>query len=378
MRFSATLLFITIVYLLAFTAHALYLKKTVYGDGVFYFSWLRSVVVDRDIDFSNEYAYFGVTQPKTPTGALGNKYTVGPAILWAPLYIWTHTVVGDDGYGLPYQLAVGYTSVVFTLFGLLLLYRLLKQRFSKWSSLFAVAGLAGATNLLFYGSLDPVNSHALSFFAATLFLTFITQARRNWLLIGASLGLLALFRLQDVLYTLLLSTHLRGVRAHLGGVRKTLPLVLLGFSGVFGWQLLAWQTLYGGILTNPYFLSGEGFNFFHPQVLGILFSPTNGLFLWTPIAAIGFFGLIWKKYWSYLAIFLIQLMIIASWSTWWQGASYSGRMFVSTLPLFAFGLAEIFSWLQKRVLLRHSIAILLVLPLTVLNILSIIRFLLSI
>lgn len=369
------LLIIIALYATGFFSHALYLKKSVYGDGIFYYSWLRSFVVDSDIDFSNEYSHYEVAQPPTSLGYAGNKYSIGPALLWLPSYLWTHSIIKGDGYSLPYQLAAGYTSMSLALVGLILLYRFLLKSFSKQASLLAVAGIAGATNLLFYGSLDPVNSHALSFFAATAFLTLLAQRNRNWFLVGAGLGFLALFRLQDVVYALILVTYFRGTSC--GSGTKTLTRILLGFLSVFVWQLLAWQTLYGSFFINPYLSGGEGFNFFRPQIFGVLFSPTNGLFLWTPITMVGLFGLFWKKSWGYIAVFVIQLLLVASWNTWWQGASYSGRMFVSTLPLLAIGLAQIYAKILKLRFGRQIILYSLTLPLSVLNALFVVRFLLN-
>ena len=121
---TAIFLFIVIIYFTGFFAHALYLKKTVYGDGVYYYSWLRSIVIDRDIRFNNEYRDLGGSQPMSKTGLIGNKYAIGPAIIWSPAFLLVHSFLHGDGYSLPYQLAVGLTSVCASIFGLLLLWRI--------------------------------------------------------------------------------------------------------------------------------------------------------------------------------------------------------------------------------------------------------------
>src|SRR3989338_163652 len=77
MKLTRWLLIVFVIYVLIFFSHALFLQKTVYGDGVFYYSWVRSVVVDRDINFTNEYAHFGVAAPVTPGGLPGNKPPIG-------------------------------------------------------------------------------------------------------------------------------------------------------------------------------------------------------------------------------------------------------------------------------------------------------------
>lgn len=371
MKTQKTFLIIFIIYLLGYFSHALYLKKTVYGDGIFYYSWVRSMVVDHNINFTNEYEYFHINQPLTATGLVANKYAIGPALLWTAPFIVTHAILHGSGYELPYQLHVGTTSVFFALFGLVLLYRLLRQFFKETPALLTTLAIAFATNLFFYGSLDTVNSHALSFFAATLYLTFLLQEKKNWVAIGISLGLLGLIRTQDFLYGILLIP----LFVHRSGVRCVIGL-LLGFLP----QLISWQALYGTFWASPYLTSGESFNLFKPHVLSVLFSLKNGLFLYSPILVLGIAGLLfWKnqlRNWM-VSVLILELFVVATWSTWWQGASYGGRMFASSLPLFACGIAHVVDQVtQKKILTFRALAVLIT-TLVGLNALLIAFFLLS-
>lgn len=363
---------IFLVYIFGFCAHAALLHKTVYGDGIFYYSWVRSAVVDHDIDFINEYAHFGVSQPKTILGEYGNKYSVGAAVLWYPWFLWTHTIVKGTGYELPYQLAIGVASMLYVFTGFILLYRLLLTRFTQQSSLFTMLAIAGATNLLFYGSLDTVNSHAVSFFASVMLLTFLLEKEKKWFRIGCLVGLVALIRTQDSVLAL----------AALPFFKKPQQFLLLaaGALYVFIPQLLVWQILYGKFWVSPYVSTIEGFNFLQPHIIGVLFSLSNGLFLWTPVVVIGIVGLLLhhktQKILVWMAIsILAQLYIVASWSIWWQGASYSGRMFVSSLPFIAFGIANLLShFLATQP--RKSITLLgIITPLVLINSLLILFFL---
>jgi hypothetical protein len=339
------------VYIAGFFAHALYLKKTVYGDGVYYYSWLQSAVIDHSINF--------------PTG---NKFNVGPAILWAPSYLLIHSFIRGDGQSLPYQLAVGFTGVCSALFGLLLLWRLLQKYFSNTVSIMTVATVAGATNLLFYGSVDTVNSHALSFFTAVVFLTLIMQRKKYWFAIGAALGFLSVIRTQDFLFGILLIPLLK---------KNNLFKIFIGSLAAFSPQLIAWHLVYGKFWVSPYLTGSEGFNFLRPHIFGVLFGLQNGLFLWTPITMLAIAGLITQKRFLLLTVFLLELLVVASWSTWWQGASYSGRMFVSTLPLLAFGIASVFSWLARYKWTHVYFLLTIVIPLSVINTLLMTFFLLN-
>lgn len=339
---------ICVVYILGFFSHAMYLKKTVYGDGIYYYSWLRSVVVTHDISFPH-----------------GNKYSIGPAIFWAPAFLLVHQVLHGDGYTLPYQLGTGLTSVLATLFALALLWRMLRKYFNTTVSIMTVAAIAGTTNLLFYGSVDTVNSHALSFFTAVVFLSLLMQ--KQWFAIGASLGVLGLMRTQDLLYGILLIPLIS---------KKNIFLIITGFFLIFSLQLLAWQLLYGKFWISPYLTGAEGFNFAKPHILGVLFGVHNGLFLWTPITLLGFVGLALSRRFTMILVFLLELYTVASWSTWWQGASYSGRMFVSTLPILAFGIASIFAWLARYGWTKVYFLVSIIMPLSIINIFLVISFLL--
>ena len=373
-RIKATWIFLCIfgVYIMGFFVHAIYLHKTVYGDGVYYYSWLRSVIEDHDINFSNEYIRLDGAQPAIRTGIPGNKYSVGPAILWTPVYTEIRNVIRGDGYALPYQLSVGLTSVLAALFALVLLFHILCRYFSQKISIMVIAVLAGATNLLFYGSVDAVNSHALSFFTAVVFLALLLSNRKQWFAIGFALGFLGLIRTQDLVYGIFLLPFLK---------KNNVMKIVAGITIPYLPQLLAWQVLYGKFWISPYLTGAEGFHFLSPNILGVLFGVGSGLFLWTPVTVLGIAGLFTGSLnripmrIRMIAVFTLEVYLVSSWSTWWQGASFSGRMFVSSLPIMAFGIASVFSWLSKFRFTQAYYLLIFVIPLSLLNALSIVYFL---
>jgi len=349
LRVSNILLFISFFYLLLFFIHAFVLHKTVYGDGIFYFSHLRSVVFDRDLQYLNEYTYFGASQPVTPVGGPGNKYSIGPALLWLPNYVFLRSIAFGSGYEFPYQLSVGLTSVFYALIGLLLLSRILMKIVPESAASLTIFCIASVTTLLFYGSIDPVNSHAVSFFTVALFLSLLFTPPRRWFAIGATLGSILLVRPQDAIAAILILAFLPR--------RAVIPIakVAVGALLMFLPQLLVWKYLYGVWLASPYILEGEKFFFFAPHVVDVLFSPKNGLFTYSPIVFFAIFGffLSWKnlnflkKY--VLAICVLQIYIISTWSSWNQGASFGIRMFTGTLPLLSFPLAFLMKKLINRI-----------------------------
>lgn len=363
------------LYLLGFFAHTLYLHKTVYGDGIYYYSWIRSVVFDRDINFHNEFNHFSVEFQTTPTGYPTNKYAIGTPLLLFPTYLMHASLMKGTGYEFPYQVAVGATSVLYVLFGLALLYVLLSQYISASVARLTTIAMALATHLLFYGSLDTVNSHGLSFFAAVVFLYVALQKEKNWLLIGLTLGLVSLIRLQDIIYGILLIPPTFSYSS-----LKSRLIMLSGIILAFVPQLLAWQLLYGSFWVSPYTIEGEYFNLFKPHVFEVLFSQTNGLFLWTPLVLLGVVGFFFFRNTlrvPMLTTFFLQVLIVSTWSTPSQGASFSGRMFVSSLPLIAFGVGTIFQTLQKRGWTDKTFIFMLIAPLSLSNVLLIAYFLLT-
>ena len=158
------------------------------GDGVYHFAHLHSIVVDRDLDPVNEIRYFreearspltgqpkiGVRTARNPaTGEVVNKYPIGLALLALPAYVAVYVVslalsavgVAADvgGYGWTYQYASGLLIAAYAVFGLWCCRRVagsagVDDADAWWATLL----VAGATPWLFYTTLEPFYSHALS------------------------------------------------------------------------------------------------------------------------------------------------------------------------------------------------------------------------
>ena len=86
------------------TAHVWFPKppgRVIDGDALGYYAWLRSVVFDGDINFSNDYRLLTDelaedSEELTPlaTGLVPNKWPPGSALLWAPLFLAVTAIVG--------------------------------------------------------------------------------------------------------------------------------------------------------------------------------------------------------------------------------------------------------------------------------------------
>src|SRR5581483_10795955 len=120
------------------------------ADRVFYYAYVRSLVIDRDLDLSNEIA---MRPPSTglisQDGKPLNKYPIGTPLLSLPLYALTHllvvtsnglglTHVATDGYSVPYAFSYALSQLLWAMFGAWLMYCALLRYFDSQTAALAV------------------------------------------------------------------------------------------------------------------------------------------------------------------------------------------------------------------------------------------------
>lgn len=374
--------------------------RLIVGDGIYYYVYVRSAVLDGDLEFTNDYALYQefntvdarkkeeMLARKTPTGMAANFFSVGPAILWTPIFLATHAfalLIGQpgDGFSFLYEAPILFASIAYGFAGIVLMYRVVAGLFSTFAAFVSILGIWLATNVVYYMGVSPSASHVLALFASALFLYLwwrktphpdpllkgeggTARSRRDWFVWGVSAGLMALVRWQDVLIaTLALFELVREGRRlwheqrQTTGFKRLLPvgvngfLFLLGLGIAFIPQMLAWQILYGSPLTAP---QGEGFfQLLQPEMWNVWFSTKRGLFTWSPIlflAVIGFVMVYQKNRLlgaACIVIFLLQSYINSIVNDWWGGEAFGARRFISLMPFFALGLAAFVDWIRPRV-----------------------------
>lgn len=315
-----------IVFLLAafvFLAHAWVVGGAVWGDGRFYYSYMPSLVLNRSL-------------------GPPNKFAIGPALFWLPFFTLVHLIIRGDGFGFGYQIVVGLASVFYGIGGLYFCFLVVRRYFSERIALVGTLSIWLGSNLFFYTAVDPINSHAISFFISSVVLYFwlkLDAEKKNWpvAILGMLMGVLGMVRVQDLIFALPLLIWIKKWKRKLilaGGI-------LLGFLP----QILVWQILFTRI-KSPYLIAGERFNLIQPQIMSVLFSPKNGLIFYSPIIILALIGLVaWYKRNKFLAyggltLFLLQLLIVAFWHNWWGGQAYGGRMFISLMPFFILGMSD--------------------------------------
>ena len=322
------------------------------GDSIHYYTYLRSMLFDHDLDLGNDYTLLG-WYPQL------NVLPVGAPILWSPLVVLVH--LGREaarvfGAGAPtgtepvYQAAVCQATLLYGTAGLFLLMHALRRWVSPaaafWTTVIAWVG----SPVRFYLSVLPGLAHGVEFFAAVLVLRAYQALRdrpdrRRALAAGAACGLVFLARSQDGVLLALPAIEL--ARRWLAGPqRRRYALVAVALAAAFAVvalpQIAVWQAMFGTPLLVPHerlhgadFLHRE-----HPQLLATLVSPRGGLFTSYPMMLVAALGLVALAFRDPRYVLAAAPVLLAGWYVnsvvfdWYQV-----RRFTGAVPLLAPGLA---------------------------------------
>ena len=329
---------------------ALTFKPAVSGDGVGYFSYLHSVIVDRDLDMSDEYAaaraaHVDVYPPqistRTKTGMLANLFPVGPALMSAPAYVAALALrpSGAPQVDAPFTTAYTLASLLYGLLALAICYRFARAvTGSSGAALTGAVAAALTTPLLYYLVYQPSYAHTFSAFAvsAFMYLWWSTRGHRStraWLLLGLLGGMMALVRWQDGPLAAVALLDLPKERFR---VLLLVPGIVLGFLP----QLLVDHVIFGSWLP-----SRPGLDPLHGHYFDVLFSSWHGLFTWTPGVLLASIGIFLVRDRALRAAFVLclamQLFIVGAYPIWWGGFSFGMRYLVNLTPFYAIGLAAL-------------------------------------
>lgn len=368
-------------YVLALTVFPRPNGRTLNGDAIQYYAYLRSLVFDRDVDFRNEYAVlYRPTRPdeqdnvwltaRTSTGRAPNMMSIGPALLWLPIFLVTCAAVGLlrlggldvplDGFAMPFPLSAGVAGIVYATAGAYLAYRVVARLYPPLQALWATLVAWLATPAIYYSLVSPAYSHATSLFAVSLFALAWYETRedtrlRRSALLGVVGGLATLVRWQDLVIFALPGVELsrRVARGEWRVGRAARHVAMMGgfAAAVMVPQFLAWQRIYGAPLLLP-----QGADFMRwtePAVWQVLFSTRHGLFLWTPAVLPAVVGLWFVGRrdpivgWGAAAAVLLSVYVNACVRDWWAGEAFGARRFVGDTVFFALGFAAVFDAMQR-------------------------------
>ncbi|MBI2900458.1 MAG: hypothetical protein HYY17_09740 [Planctomycetes bacterium] len=311
----------------------------VYGDGVFYYSFARSILFDRDLDTTNECRYYwhdesAVEAWRSPTGKLNNYCPIGSSLLFVPFVLLIHLFVWGDGFSFAYPAAAAFGSSLLGWIAILMIYR--------WFRDLAVAiALWFGSNIAYYMSVEPLTSHSCSLFAVTLFTIYALRSGTGtgaWVTRGILLGLAVLVRPEHIM---LAPIALR--KKHMASFCTMLAVCTV----VMLPQIFVWKSV-SGTWISPV----AGATTVLPlNVLSIMFSTRHGVFMWHPVYLVGAtcaiiicrnrLGLI-----ALLAIFG-AILFYGTRTAWWGFHSFGSRYFVGLGFFFAVGLAAGAAWLRR-------------------------------
>jgi hypothetical protein len=353
------------------------------GDGVGYYAYARSLLIEHKLDFTQDWlranASFrmgrldadGQIDPGqyTSTGHLNNHFSVGPAILWSPFLIAAHASVltadrlgariPADGFSRPYVLAISFGTALYGFLAVMISFALARRFVSEFWAFVAAVAIWFGSSLPVYMYFNPSWSHAQSAFTVALFVWYWLRTREarstyQWAILGAIGGLMTdVYYPNALLLILPLSDSISRYWTDFRHSRSAEAAQLLGRNLVFAAVLVAafsptW--IAKKIIYGSYFHTGYErlWNWTSPALLKTIYSADHGLFSWTPILIASVVGLFLLRRYDRtfslysIVIFAAFLYLIGCYTDWDGLASFGNRFFISLTPLFIVGLAACF------------------------------------
>jgi len=356
--------------LLVFAFHWGYERAA--SDGREYFVQARSLVFDFDLDFTNETAEFAAR-------GTARIYPFGAALMWAPFMIAAHVwlkllnlfgaAYPTDGYTFPYQMAIGFGSLVYGFAGLVLIWRMVREYFGDLIAAIATMATTAGSFFLWYLTVENSMVHAASMFTTTLVVYVWHRGRpfnatetdaanrpgiRWWIAIGLAGALMTMVRWQNITFLAL------AVLIALWQMRKRIDRALIqalaagaaAFLAGFLPQLIFWKIVRGGWFAVP--ASDHSFDIRSFHAWDVLFSSNHGLFATTPLVYLALLGIpVFFKRDRTMTLLLIggfisQVVVNAGPEGWWGGSGYGARRFDNSVIVFAAGLGGLLVWLRQR------------------------------
>lgn len=351
------------------------------GDGNGYYAWLVSPIIDGDLDFANQFAHGDplfqtlIFEPDgqvsagalTTTGRVGNQWSVGPAVMWAPWFLAAHVWVlgaravgatmAADGYSWPYLWSVGIGTALYGWLALWLSARAVRRLGLVSGETLAVLAVLLASSLPVYQFFLPFHVHALSACVVAAYLGYWIPRRgqvagHRWWLWGALAGLMVqVYQLNGVLLIVALWEWVTGLRRDgwRVGVRSGARFALAG-AVVCLPQMVGKTMLYGAPWLTGY---RDTFVWRDPRLWETAFSANHGLLLWTPVVllALAGLGLVWRQHRDLRVLGLTLVVfycVVASYQNWHGQSSFGNRFFVSLTTVWVLGVAAVADWIRRR------------------------------
>jgi hypothetical protein len=368
-------------------------------DGLSYYAWLRSLLIDGDWSFDNEFDEHNplgdyVPEPtrRTALDRRADSSSVGPACVWGLLIVPGHLCLMAlpprlqpwlaDGYSLPYQLLVGGGTLLAAVLGLGFLYGICRRYARPARAALAAAVITLGTPIVFYSGIEVSMAHGIGTAALAALVwywlkTYGSEQPTRWLGLGVLVGVVALVRWQLVTFAILPAGEglLACWSAWRAGPHRVpwkpivgLTMTALGAAAAFVPQMLAWRSVYGAWFVAPLPMAH---NWLWPSWWQVLATQDRGLFYWTPAVLLGCLGYL-LFFWTRLssdagggrsarppavvplvllcAAFILQVYVLASlWGAKvYLGVAFGFRQLTESLVVLAPGMALLLESASRR------------------------------
>jgi hypothetical protein len=355
-------------------------EPVVQGDARSYFAYLPSIVLDGDLDLTNQFDVLRPEggDPRYPFGVGANGYAanvfpVGPALLWLPGYLIGTGLdriaammgldTGPVGYGRMAGWGAAIAAILWAGLGFELCRRLARDFFGHRHALAVTVAVWLGTPALYYTLIAPLYSHAVAMFACALTLRMSWLAFqepmscRRWCAAGAAGGLLVAIRLQDAPVLLIPVGLLLLPTGRLPQRLKAAASLTAG--GIAGYlpQAYTWYALHGELVPGQGL--GEPRPFSFSRLVTVLFSSGyEGWLSWTPLALVALVGLLLVGRGSFppaersvaisAFVAILALVFVDTIHPYGQGAAFGARRYVSATPLLIIGVGGALAWAASR------------------------------
>lgn len=375
------------VVMLNFSHHKWQKENIIKYDVKAYYAYLPATFIYNDLTLeytnSNSRLYDKTAPVTLPNDNKLIVTTYGMSVMYAPFFFIAHAYASTsdafeaDGYTMPYELVLNFSSVVFMIIGFFFLRKLLHRYFNDWITAFVILLLGVGTNLAFFATYKAAMPHSYSFALITIFVYYVIKwyqnpSRKITVLLGLLFGLIVLIRPTNIL--VLLFFVLWGVqswpdlkdRILFFVKRYDYVLIMLAmFLLVWAPQFAYWKMIADEWLFYSYGAKDASFNWHNPQIWNILFSYKKGWFVYTPIMFIAFLGIFFlpyrlkNAYWAVLIFTLANIYVQSSWWCWWFGGGYGIRVFVDSYGIMAIPLATVIKTSSEKTIPKFAVPVLL-------------------
>ncbi len=335
-----------------------------------------------------------------PDGNYVMKYSAGMAVLYSPFFFLGHAYAHvfnfpTDGFSIPYQYAIFIGSIIYTIIGIYFLSKILLTFFNRKVAAISLILLVFGTNYIIhitmYGQNAMSHNYLFTTYAIIIWYSISwhkTYKLKHAIILASACGITILSRPSEIIclgIPLLWGiynkesffTKIKILKEKANQILIfAIILLLIGSLQFIYWKIQSGKFLFNSYGGNP----GEGFEFFHPFVIELLFSFRKGWFIYTPIMFIALFGFIniYKNrkdiFWTLLLFFLTNIYIVSSWSCWWYAQSFSQRSVIQMYPLMAILLGFLIYWIYEQKKILKTLLFLLLFSLVLLNLFQTIQF----